>query len=222
VNAQVQHYSDSLERRAFPARFRNIGNPFQFLNEVGIIPVLEYIYKGNMLIDVAECLNVSLTILRTWVENEGHAAAVEEAEILSAEGYLAEGMKKMRTAETPFELTRAREMIKHAQFMASKKNKKTYGNQESTQAGAGVSYVFNIGNQTSAPQLVKDVVQTIEHKQDPLGNEPVPRVAFNLLDHLLTVEPEPIDPQLPIGALHWGTEKNEPEIGPFYDAPETE
>lgn len=218
MNAQVENYRDDLARRAFPAKFRNIGNPYAFLNDVGIIPVLEYIYKGNLLIDVAECLNVSLTILRTWVENEQHGAAVEEAEMLSAEGYLAEGMKRMRNAQTGFELTQAREMIKHAQFMASKKNKKTYGNQESTQAGAGVSYVFNIGATTTAPQLAQAAASIIEHDAQPELNVPTPRVAFNLLEHLMHVPDE-----TPIGALDWAVPKpNEPETGPFYDADEVQ
>lgn len=202
----VQRFDDDLAARIFPMRFRRIGSPYAFLNEVGIVPILEYIYKGNLLIDVAEVLNVSMTVLTTWVENENHSAAIEEAEKLSAEGYLAEGMRRLRCAENTFELKRAQEMIKHAQFMASKKNKKVYGAVTEQQAGAGVSYVFNINGNISAPQEIKDVIATVEKVI-----EDVPQVRLDL-SHLLIP-----DPDMPIGML-LGDESL--DIGPFYDAQE--
>lgn len=202
----VQHFNDDLASRIFPMRFRRIGSPFAFLNEVGVVPILEYIYKGNLLIDVAEVLNVSMTVLNTWVENEGHAAAIEEAEKLSAEGYLAEGMRRLRCAENQFELKRAQEMIKHAQFMASKKNKKVYGAVTEQQGGAGVSYVFNINGNISAPQELKDVIKTVEQVV-----EDVPQVRLDL-SHLLKP-----DPDMPIGLL---LSEDKLDIGPFYEAQE--
>ncbi|MES2704809.1 MAG: hypothetical protein V4649_19370 [Bacteroidota bacterium] len=214
MNAQVEHFKDDLAKRVFPFRFRKIGSPYAFLNEVGIIPVLEYIYKGNLLIDVAECLNVSMTVLQTWVDNEGHGAAIEEAETISAEGYLAEGMRKLRQAGNAFELSQAKEMVRNAQFMASKKNKKTYGNTDAALQGAGVSYVFNINGNSSAPAAVKEVLDAID-----VVPEDRPRVTLNLLEHLIGVPDEPvIDPDMPIGAMGWGDTL--PQTGPFYDADE--
>jgi hypothetical protein len=221
-----EHYKDDLARRIFPIRFRHIGNPYAFLNEVGLIPILEYIYKGNLLIDVAEALNVSLTILTRWVEMEGHGQAIEEAEQVSAEGYLAEGHRRLRNASNAFELAKAKEMVKQAQFMASKKDKRRYGTSEMLGgAGGGVSYVFNIGGDVSAPTLrtVENIVEkTLEQDNTPVELDLMAELAQN----------EPFDQQTPIGAIDWANKpptkplvslkhlNDEPEIGPFFDAPE--
>lgn len=154
-NTVPAEYRDDLTVRAFPHKFRRIGNPFAFLNDIGIVPILEYIYKGNLLIDVAEQLNVSYTILARWVEEEGHSEAVDEAQRISAEGYLAEGLRRLRNAGTEFELKRAKEMVAHARFMASKKDKTQYGTTEQTGVErAGVSYVFNIAGDMVAPAVL--------------------------------------------------------------------
>ncbi len=212
MSAAPESFRDDLSLRASQLRrFRQVGNPYAFLNEIGITPIVECIYKGNLLLDVAEQMNVSLTILRKWVEEEGHGATVEDAETISAEGFLAEGMRLVRTAENAFQLSKAKEMIRHAQYMASKKNKKTYGNTDAAQQGAGVQYVFNIGQNTTAPQMAKDVLSIIEHA--PQDVQHLPNISMNLLDHLL-LEAEQLDPERPIGSIDFGS--NEPEIGPFY------
>lgn len=224
-----EYYKDDLAKRCFPIRFRNIGNPYAFLNEVGIIPMLEYIYKGHMLIDVAEALNVSYTVLTRWVEGEGHGPSIEEAEQVSAEGYLAEAQRKLRSASNGFELSQAKEMVKQAQFMASKKNKRRYGTQEANLGGGGgVSYVFNIGGEVSAPTM--KTVENIVGKTLPDDNSPV---EMDLMQQL--AKSEPFDENTPIGAMDWSAkpklpvlvdlnhlqkDPNEPDIGPFFDAPE--
>lgn len=219
-----QHFKDDLAKRIFPIRFRHIGNPYAFLNEVGIVPILEYIYKGNLLIDVAEALNVSLTILNTWVEREGHGAVIEEAEQISAEGYLAEGQRKLREATNSFELAKAREMVKQAQFLASKKNKRKYGSSDANTQGAGVSYIFNIGGEVSAPTL-----KTVESIVDRTLPDDTAPISLDLMQQLQLAEP--FDQNTPIGAIDWANKPvpakplvnlshltGEPEIGPFYDA----
>lgn len=215
MSAIPETYKDSLAARIFPHRFRRIGNPYAFLNDVGIIPILEYIYKGNLLIDVAEALNVSYTILVTWAKNEGHEEAIEEAETVSAEGYLAEGLRRLREATNDFELKRAKEMINHARFMASKKDKGTYGSTEQTGADkAGVSYVFNIGgdvvtHQTKAVEQPKVDAKIIEGEATP--------VSLNILEHLQRnfedVFPEAVE-QKPAKR---GRKPQLPVVGPFYD-----
>jgi hypothetical protein len=223
-----ERFDDSLAARIFPHRFRRVGNPYAFLNDVGIVPILEYIYKGNLLIDVAEVLNVSFTILTTWVENEGHGDAIEEAQKVSAEGYLAEGYRRLRDATNDFELKRAKEMINHARFMASKKDKGQYGSNEQTGAAdkAGVSYVFNI-----AGNVVQQTTTTpAEGDAQPPAGEVIEgqAVHINLLDKLDTdfasvfgIEPDPAPrpkavPKPPVKAK--GANKHAlPVIGPFHD-----
>lgn len=155
-------FDDDLAYRCFPHRFRRIGSPFAYLNDIGLAPILEFIYKGHLLIDVAEAVNVPLLVLRTWVEEEGHLEAIEEAETISAEGYLADGLRRIKTAPTEFELRRAKEMVKHAHFMASKKNKPVYGESVAQkEQPAGVTYVFNIPDQKTAMAAVTAAKGTI-------------------------------------------------------------
>lgn len=223
---QPEVYKDDLAKRIFPMRFRRIGNPYAFLNEVGITPILEFMYKGNLLIDVAEALNVSLTILSTWVEEEGHGPAVEEAEQLSAEGYLAEGHRKLRESTTTFELSKAREMVKQAQFMASKKNKRTYGTSDTQQQGAGVSYVFNIGGDVSAPTL-KAVEAIVAHTQQdndtPLVLDTMAQIEsdtpIGAIDFAVTKR-YPLPDRPLVNMTHLENTPDEPDIGPFYDEDE--
>lgn len=161
--ALPQYFDEDLVKRCFPIRFRNIGNPNAYLNELGIRPILEYIYKGHLLIDVAEATNVPLTVLRLWIEHEKYFEEIQEAETLSAEGFLAEGMKRLRTARTEFELKRANSIIKHAQYMATKKNKPVYGETTSKETGNVVHYEFNIGNSASPEALntAKTVIESV-------------------------------------------------------------
>ena len=208
-------YDNELAKRILPMRFRHIGNPFAFLNDVGIVPILEFIYKGNLLQDVAEVLNVSFTVLRGWVENEGHGPAIEEAERVSAEGFLAEAQRRLRCAKNGFELAQAKEMVRHAQFMASKKNKGTYGGSDALGgSGGSVSYVFNINGNTTEPAAVKEIIgKVIEETVD------VPQVHFNPLAHLLVddeVEEIPFDENTPIGEMTF--DEDEAEIGPFHES----
>lgn len=227
----VTRFTDDLQHRAFPARFRNVVNPYAFLNDIGIVPVLEYIYKGNLLIDVAEALNVSYTILQRWVENEGHEAAVDEAQRISAEGYLADGLRRLRTASNEFELKRAKEMVAHARFMAAKKDKGQYGGSE--QQGdnrAGVSYIFNIGGAVTAPAApVKPAIDTTHQRVEP---ELLPHVEFSLPATALAAPTLPAPaPDIADHLRAFGVTKafdelfapraeptaDAPEIGPFHD-----
>lgn len=138
-------FRDDLAARCFPHRYRRIGSPYAYLDEVGISPILEYIYKGHLIIDVAEAVNVPLSVLNEWIDKKGHRTDVDEAEQKSAEGYLAEGMRLLKTAKTDFEFKKAKEIIRNAQFMAEKKDRKTYGDNKQKGGGSKLSYVFNIG-----------------------------------------------------------------------------
>lgn len=234
MSVEPEFYKDDLTKRIFPMRFRRIGNPYAFLNDVGIIPVLEYIYKGNLLIDVAEAVNVSYTVLSAWVEQEGHGPAIEEAEQISAEGYLAEGHRRLREAETAFELSKAKEMVKQAQFMASKKNKRRYGTSEVGQQGAGVSYVFNIGGDISAPAMktVEHILhQTLPEDTAPVtlaldfnDSTPIGAIDFGLslaeLDKPDQIRRNEAMRKKLVDMSHLAATPDEPDIGPFYDGQE--
>lgn len=141
-------FHDSLLMRAKNLRFRGIGNPFAFLSEIGIVPIKEFMYRGATIIDLAEALNLPVTTLRTWIEENNYQAELEEASTLSAEGYIRQGEQMLKQATNKFELDKAKAMIEHGRFMASKKDKKTYGNtqQELSGAGAQVSYIFQVGD----------------------------------------------------------------------------
>lgn len=174
-------YDDDLAKRCFPHRFRRIGNPYAYLNEIGISPIIEFIYKGHLLIDVAEAVDVPLTALQVWVENEGHTRAIAEAETQSAEGYLAEGMRRLRTAQTEFELRRAKEMIKHAQYMASKKNKAMYGEAVNTKPNSDVTYIFNIPGGTDIPSAIGRVIDSTSNRVAEQTAEVIaPSVSFDM------------------------------------------
>lgn len=180
---QPATFNDSIQQRAKLARFRGVGNPFAFLNEIGLIPIKERLFKGAMLLEVAEELGLPLTALHMWIENEGHEIEIEEAEVVSAEGYIIQGERLLKTAANKFDLDKARAMIEHGRWMASKKNKKTYGTtvQELGQ-GAAVSYVFNIsGNQ---PVQINTRTQAPDNPVAPVPQDPnaIPKVSFSLQD----------------------------------------
>jgi hypothetical protein len=215
-------FNDDLKHRAFPHRFRKVGNPYAFLNDVGVVPILEFIYKGHLLIDVAEELNVSYTILSNWLEQEGHAEAVDEAQRVSAEGYLADGLRKLRGANSDFELRRAKEMIAHARFMASKKDKHQYGGTEQQGASqVGVQYTFNIGQASTTTALPPakpaiDVThQRLEPELLPVVEFTMPAPMADVADHLRAFgvdkafdamfAPRPVPTA------------DAPDIGPFHD-----
>lgn len=168
-------YDDDLAKRCFPHRFRRIGNPYAYLNDVGIAPIIEFIYKGHMLIDVAEAVDVPLTVLQIWVEHEGHTRAISDAETQSAEGYLAEGMRRLRTAQTEFELRRAKEMIKHAQYMAGKKNKPMYGEAVNAKPNSQVTYVFNVPGMESLPASFGKVIDSTSNRVTEQTAEDIPQ-----------------------------------------------
>lgn len=190
------HFADDLAQRCFPYRFRKVGSPYAYLNEVGIYAIVEYISKGHLLIDVAEAVNVPLQVLRTWVEQEGHVGQIEEAETLSADGYLAEGMKRIRNAQTEFELRRAEKMVRHAQFMASKKNKPVYGEQIAKQASAPVQYIFNIPGTPANNTIPKFAGQIIDATANRTIND--------------TAEAHPVSVSLDLGqAFGIATDTNE-------------
>lgn len=190
-------FNDSIQQRAKLARFRGIGNPFAFLNEVGLVPIRERLFKGATLLEVAEELALPLTALHVWIENEGHEAAIEEATVLSAEGYIVEGQRMLRTAVSKFDLDKAKAMIEHGRWMASKKDKKTYGNTVNELGqGASVSYTFNIGG---------GVVQVNTRQQEPdkpvapVPADPfaIPAVEFSFGDMPLQLDRPPDHLQRP-------------------------
>lgn len=147
---EAQHpatFRDSLALRARNIRFRGIGNPYAFLTEIGVVPIKEFLYRGATIIDLADELNLSVTTLRTWIEANGYQGEVEEASVLSAEGYIRNGEVMLKAALTKFDLDKAKAMIEHGRWMASKKDKKTYG-QSAAELGqqAAVSYTFIVGD----------------------------------------------------------------------------
>lgn len=153
-------FHDSLILRARNLRFRGVGNPYTFLKEIGIVPIKEFIYRGATVIDLAEALNLPITIIRTWIEENNYQGELEEASALSAEGYIRQGELELKAASNKFNLDKAKAMIEHGRWMASKKDKKTYGvNNKDIDGPAAVSYTFNIN--TPAP------VQVNAHIPDP-------------------------------------------------------
>jgi hypothetical protein len=115
--------------------------------EIGLVPIKEFLYRGATIIDLADELNLPVTTLRTWIDENGYQGEVEEASVLSAEGYIRNGEVMLKAAITKFDLDKAKAMIEHGRWMASKKDKKTYG-QSAAELGqqAAVSYTFIVGD----------------------------------------------------------------------------
>lgn len=160
-------FDEQLAVRAFPHRFRRIGSPYAYLNDIGIEAILEYIIKGHLLIEVAEETNVPFRILQKWVAEEGHFDSVDDAETQSAEGVMAQARKAVRDAPTEFELRRAKVLLAHAEWMATKKNKATYGETKNDKnAGGGVHYTFNINGSTTDLGAARDVIEAVAVRQE--------------------------------------------------------
>jgi hypothetical protein len=188
MSATPQVFNDDLAVRGWQNRRGTIGNPYAYLANVGIEAVLEKLYQGHNLVDTAEALQVSVTLLRSWLDNENYWPRVEEATTLSSEGYLSMGQRLLRSAKTKLELDHAKAMLEHARWMASKVNKPVYGTTEVPAAATTVSYVFNVGG----------------HAQIVAGSTP----------HALQVPQEDVR-MLPVTFALPGVA--EPEVGPFAD-----
>lgn len=187
MSAQPTAFRDSLAVRARSLRFRGVGSPYSFLEDIGIVPVKEFIYKGAMLIDVAEVLNVSVTVLKRWIKDEGYEEEIDEASIASAEGYIANGERLLKSAETPFQLNKAKALIEHGRFMASKKDKKTYGAQLAIEGSlTAVHYVFAVPASTPVELDAHVPKQSIEAEYNVL-----PRIILDPLN--LGSAPPPAD-----------------------------
>jgi len=161
---QPQVFQDSLAIRARQLRFRGVGNPFAFLDSVGILPIKEFLYKGNNIIDLAEALNLPLFVIHRWIDKNNYQQDIDEASEISAEGYIRKGEQALETAQNKFELDKAKAMLEHGRFMASKKNKRVYGNTNETGgAAAGVTYNITINGAPPRQQVLQaESTQPIE------------------------------------------------------------
>ena len=183
-------FNDDLSLRATGIRFRNVGNPYHFLNEIGIVPIKEFLFRGANIIDIADTLNLPLTIIHNWIAENNYGPEIEEASVISAEGYIHQGERLLKAASTKFDLDKAKALLEHGRFMASKKNKKLYGTQVDVAAGpAAVQYVFNIGaappqTYTPAPTQAEDaaILEAEYHM--------VPKVSLQLTDDGVLQTPE--------------------------------
>lgn len=152
-------FADDISARAQQARFRGVGNPYSFLDSIGVIPIKEYIYRGANLIEIADTLNVSLTLLMNWIEQNDLGNEFADASKLSAEGYLYQAERLLKEAKDSFTLNKAKAMLEHARFMASKKDKSQYGTtQEAPGSGQGVTYIMNM--YAGAPPQTTEMVST--------------------------------------------------------------
>jgi hypothetical protein len=147
-------FTDSLPARAYEQKNHRIGNPYAFLNGVGISAIIERIYKAANLIDVARELNISVVVLLNWIEQEGHGDRVQKAMTFSSEGYLSEAATLLRAATNDFELKKAKEIGAHGRFMASKLDKPKYGNDNSRSGeGTEVHFVLHMGGAAKRIEL---------------------------------------------------------------------
>lgn len=186
-------FRDSLALRAKNVRFRGVGNPYAFLEEIGLVPIKEFMYRGATIIDLADELNLPVTTIRNWIENNGYQTELEEASVLSAEGYIRQGELMLKAAENKFALDKAKAMIDHGRWMASKKDKKTYGQSAAEQGQqAAVSYTFLIGD-NSAVQVNANPNTPSETKPFNPEEQNVPPVVFSLGDPNQFVPDRPPD-----------------------------
>lgn len=212
-------FDESLVARCFPYKFRRIGDPYGYLDDVGLEAILEFIYKGNLLIDVAEATDVPLMKLRKWVEDRGYFQQVEDAETQSADGYLAFARHALKNAPTEFELRRAKELMKHAQFMAENKNKQTYGGGVHKGKSAPVKYEFVIGNPVDAPKIVDAVIDAESRRvaKEAADNTPT-TVSIGEMFPRLTQAQRDTEPVMVMARPRKPT-ADAPDVGPFFDDP---
>lgn len=143
-------FADSIECRVRASNQFRVGNPYRFINAVGIEAIIEQFCQGNNIVEVAKKLNVSVVLLIHWIEAENHGQRIEEAVKISAEGYLAKAASLIMDAPTDFHLKKARELAKLNTFIASKVNRKKYGQEvDKTSSAVGVQFVMHIGNSTT-------------------------------------------------------------------------
>lgn len=157
MNAPI-FFRDSIAARAAPLRFRQIGNPYAFLNDVGVEPMLDEVRKGHNLVEIAEVLDVSIGVLLRWIDAEGHVTAFDEAFKFSAEGHLAAAAKAIKGANNDFELKKAKELANHGRFMASKMDRHKYGAEQQKQnTGNVVQFVLHMGQASKghAPLVIE-------------------------------------------------------------------
>lgn len=149
-------------------RYTGIGSPYQFLESVGLTSVLEHIYRGNTIMDVADELSISITVLLRWIEENGHALKVETAEQISADFYVSEGTRLLRKATTDFELKKAKEVASHGRWLASKLDKSKFGGdtQQAGNTGATVTYIFNVGNKTQQAKMGAEPIDVTPSRQE--------------------------------------------------------
>ena len=189
-------FSQSLSIAGQQHRCARIGNPYAYLTSIGIGAVLEHLYRGANLVDAAAALDVSVTLLRNWLEQEGHWVEVEAATSISAEGYLSLGQHKLKVAKDKFELDQAKALIEHARWMAMRLNKPMYGTQEVMQAPTTVSYTFNVGGDAQIATLAPRPHALAE--EDAIPAQVLP-VEFELV---------------PMGTLY-PADVAAPDVGPF-------
>lgn len=168
-----QVFEDSLAIRAKQLRFRGVGSQFAFLDGIGIIPIQEYLFRGANIIDVADVLNIPLTVLHRWIDANNYQPEIEQASRISAEGYIYRGEKLLQEAQNKFDLDKAKAMLEHGRFMASKKDKKQYGNmQETGMPAAGVTYIFNMqGKADENASQAKSIIEGEVVKDGPFNIE---------------------------------------------------
>ena len=207
-HSSPQGFHDSLAIRARNIRFRGVGNPYEFLDSVGIVPIKEFLFRGNNIIELADTLNLPLTYIHNWIEQNNLQEEIEEASTISAEGYLYRGQRALEDAHDKLALDKAKAMLEHGRFMAAKKDKKKYGTtNEQVQGGAGVTYIFNMGDQTKTIHADAPPTPTIEDAEfKEVQTEPVFALEFSLPDlpeHLKEAVLETVKPvpELSSGSL---------------------
>lgn len=192
-------FQDELVIRARNNAHVRMGSPYTFLNNIGIEAIIEGFIHGRNIVDVAKELNISVIVLLNWINSEGHAARVDEAIVLSSEGYLSEVGQSIKKAQSQFDLQKAKELAKHNTFIASKVNRKKYG-QDVKQASntGGVTFVMHIGQQVQvhgAAQQSIDSPPEIIDSQDFFAIIPQHKAPDALdPDSIGPFEPEPFLP----------------------------
>lgn len=196
-------FKDRLSDRAAPNGQMRIGNPYAWLNTIGIAPILEELCRGNNIVDVASTLNVSITVLTNWVEQEGYSVQVDKAITFSAEGYVSQARKLIKAADNDFQLRKATLLTRHSEFMASKVNKPKFGGEMSKAPSGGVTFIMHMGDET------RQVTARVVDNSAPIA--PMPKeIQNNVLEGTYAITPS------------WSIneEAAEPdEVGPFEPEP---
>lgn len=104
------------------------------IDAIGLDAIIDMIYDGNMLSDIARKIGVSKSSLNEWYSQGERLARINAARIAAAERWDELAVQVLTEAPSDKnEIARARELAQHYRWRASKLSPKLYGDRLTTE-----------------------------------------------------------------------------------------